>query len=95
MATSHPLIAGALAGGHYPFLTTSLDGLSGTTTVPAFATWELWVAKVIYWAIIPLFQIFVAAAFVDVWQYCWHRAMHVNKWMYSKFTIAFQENVSC
>lgn len=82
MATSHPLLAGALAGGHYPFLTTSLDGLSGTT-VPAFATWELWVAKLIYWAIVPLFQLYVAAAFVDLWQYCWHRGMHVNKWMYT------------
>lgn len=79
MSASHPLLAGALAGGHYPFLTTSLDA----TSVPAFATWELMLAKIIYWAIIPGFQMWVAVAFMDSWQYFWHRAMHVNKWMYS------------
>lgn len=79
MSASHPLLAGALAGGHYPFLTTSLDA----TSVPAFATWELMLAKTIYWAIIPGFQMWVAVAFMDSWQYFWHRAMHVNKWMYS------------
>jgi sphinganine C4-monooxygenase len=82
IAASHPLLAGALAGGHYPFLTTALDGVSGTP-VPAFATWELVVAKAIYWAILPGFQFWLAACFLDVWQYFWHRAMHLNKWMYS------------
>lgn len=79
MAASYPLLAGALAGGHYPFLTTSLN----TTLVPAFATWELMLAKAIYWLVIPGFQMWVAVAFLDSWQYFWHRAMHVNKWMYS------------
>lgn len=81
MSASHPLLAGALAGGHYPFLTTGLDA----ATVPAFATWELLLAKAIYWAIIPAFQMWVAVVFLDSWQYFWHRAMHVNKWMYSTF----------
>jgi len=83
MAASHPLLAGALAGGHYPFLTTQLDGISGAQ-VPAFAMWEIVVAKAIYWVIIPTFQVWVAVCFLDTWQYFWHRAMHVNKWMYSK-----------
>lgn len=80
MSASHPLLAGALAGGHYPFLTTRLDT---TTSVPTFAAWELNLAKAIYWAVIPAFQFWVATAFMDSWQYFWHRAMHVNKWMYS------------
>jgi len=82
MASSHPLIAGALAGGHYPFLMTALDDASGAR-VPAFATWELWVAKLIYWFLIPALQVWVASIFLDAWQYFWHRLMHVNKWMYS------------
>lgn len=84
MAASYPLLAGALAGGHYPFLTTTLDDVTGTA-VPAFATWELVVAKAIYWVIIPGFQVWVATCFLDTWQYFWHRAMHLNKWMYSTF----------
>lgn len=83
MAASHPLIAGALAGGHYPFLTTPLDGDTGTH-VPAFATWELVLAKLIYWGVIPGMQLLFGIIFLDTWQYFWHRAMHVNKWMYSK-----------
>lgn len=84
MAASHPVIAGALSGGYYPFLTTELDGSAGTQ-VPAFATWEMMVAKSIYWLIIPAFQVWFAVTFLDTWQYFWHRAMHVNKWMYSEY----------
>ncbi|ROV95035.1 hypothetical protein VPNG_09466 [Cytospora leucostoma] len=83
MSASHPLLAGALAGGHYPFLT-SLDAVS-EASVPAFATWELLLAKAIYWLVIPGFQMWVAVVFLDSWQYFWHRLMHVNKWMYSLF----------
>ncbi|KAK3301961.1 fatty acid hydroxylase superfamily-domain-containing protein [Chaetomium strumarium] len=82
MAATHPLLAGALAGGHYPFLTTTLDDVTGAA-VPAFATWELLLAKAIYWVLIPCFQFWVAVAFLDTWQYFMHRAMHVNKWMYT------------
>lgn len=82
MSASHPLLAGVLAGGHYPFLTTSLAG-TADVAVPAFATWELMLAKAIYWGVIPLFQMWIAVVFLDTWQYFWHRAMHVNKWMYS------------
>jgi sphinganine C4-monooxygenase len=82
MAATHPLLAGALAGGHYPFLTTALDDVTGAA-VPAFATWELLLAKAIYWVLIPCFQFWVAVVFLDTWQYFMHRAMHVNKWMYS------------
>ncbi|KAM0812509.1 putative Fatty acid hydroxylase domain-containing protein [Seiridium cardinale] len=84
MATSHPLLAGALSGGHYPFLTIGLAGPDGSA-LPAFATWELVAAKTIYWLIIPAFQFLVAVSFVDTWQYFLHRAMHMNKWMYTTF----------
>lgn len=87
MAGSHPLLAGVLAGGHYPFLTTSLAAIDGVTAVPAFAAWELFLAKVIYNLIIPGLQFLVATVFLDTWQYFLHRAMHMNKWLYSKFSI--------
>lgn len=83
MAASHPLLAGALAGGHYPFLTTA--SLDGSDPVPTFAFWEMAVAKAIYWAAIPALQIFVASVLLDTWQYFLHRLMHTNRWMYSKF----------
>ncbi|KAK4169317.1 sphingolipid C4-hydroxylase [Cladorrhinum sp. PSN259] len=82
MAATHPLIAGALAGGHYPFLTSQLDGTAGAQ-VPAFAAWELLVAKAIYWLIIPGIQMWLGMCIMDTWQYFWHKAMHMNKWMYT------------
>lgn len=92
MSASHPLLAGALAGGHYPFLT-SLDADSAAS-VPAFATWEMLLAKAIYWLVIPGFQMWVAVIFLDSWQYFWHRAMHVNKWMYSMLIFSFHRLLS-
>lgn len=80
---SHPLIAAALAGGKYPFLTTGLDVDTGVP-VPAFAGWEMLTAGAIYWYLIPAVQFMIAICLLDTWQYFWHRAMHVNKWMYSK-----------
>ncbi|KAK3322463.1 fatty acid hydroxylase superfamily-domain-containing protein [Apodospora peruviana] len=82
MAATHPLLAGALAGGHYPFLFSELDGVTGTH-VPTFATWELLLAKAMYWLVIPGIQLAAAICVLDTWQYFWHRAMHVNKWMYT------------
>ncbi|KAI1116031.1 fatty acid hydroxylase superfamily-domain-containing protein [Nemania sp. NC0429] len=84
MALSHPLLAGALAGGYYPSLSTNLDAGDGAL-VPTFAAWELVVAKAIYYAIIPAFQLAVAVSVLDTWQYFLHRGMHMNKWLYTKF----------
>lgn len=81
VAASHPLVAGALAGGHYPFLTTELAGAA----VPAFAGWEVMVAKAIYWLVIPGLQLFMAVSVLDTWQYFLHRLMHTNKWLYTTF----------
>ncbi|KAI1816046.1 fatty acid hydroxylase superfamily-domain-containing protein [Poronia punctata] len=84
MALSHPLLAGALAGGHYPFLSTRLDTTDGTF-VPVFAAWELMVANAIYYVIIPAIQFAIAICALDTWQYFLHRGMHMNKWLYTKF----------
>ncbi|KAF7546520.1 hypothetical protein G7046_g9276 [Stylonectria norvegica] len=78
MSVSHPMIAGALAGGYYPFLTTA-------TEAPAFAAWEVTIAKLIYHFIIPALQFFVATCILDTWQYFLHRLMHVNRWLYVHF----------
>jgi len=64
-----PQLASALAGGIYP-----------TQTV---APWELFVAKAIYWAGVPFIQFLLAILMVDTWQYFLHRAMHMNKWLYT------------
>ncbi|KID87462.1 Fatty acid hydroxylase [Metarhizium guizhouense ARSEF 977] len=79
MSATHPLLAGALAGGYYPFLS------SAESTAPAFAPWEMAVAKVLYHLIIPAIQFFVAVFLLDSWQYFLHRLMHVNRWMYTTF----------
>ena len=80
---SHPMLAAALAGGKYPFLTTGLDVVSGLP-VPAFASWEILAARAVYWYLIPGVQFSVAIVLLDAWQYFLHRLMHVNKFMYSE-----------
>lgn len=77
MATSHPIFAGALAGGYYPFLSTG-------SKVPAFAPWEMAGANFIYTLLIPSIQFFAAVFILDTWQYFLHRFMHMNRWMYSE-----------
>jgi sphinganine C4-monooxygenase len=67
---SHPQIAGALAGGVY-------------SETLALQDWELWVGNMIYWFLIPVVQFGVAIFIVDTWQYFLHRAMHMNKWLYT------------
>ena len=83
VSASHPIIAGALAGGNYPF-TTGLDIATGAQ-VPAFTEWEMFAAKAIYWYIVPALQFTLAIIIVDTWQYFLHRAMHMNKWLYSTY----------
>lgn len=69
--TSHATLASVLAG--------------GTTTDAMFAQWELLAAQTIYHAIIPAFQFLLAICIVDTWQYFLHRAMHMNKYLYTTF----------
>lgn len=81
---AYPAIASALAGGYSEAETTTIiDGVF--QVVPAFEKWELSTARIIYWIIVPALQFFVAISWMDTWQYFLHRAMHMNKWLYSKF----------
>jgi sphinganine C4-monooxygenase len=82
VSAAHPIIAGVLAGGKYP-LEMGYNVASGTP-IPTFTDWELFAAKAIYWYIVPALQFALAIVIVDTWQYFLHRAMHVNKWLYSE-----------
>ena len=82
---AHPMISGVIAGGTYPTLTRIVTLAGGAQEqVPVFATWEVTLAKVIYYAGVPALQFIVAILFLDTWQYFLHRAMHMNKWLYSE-----------
>lgn len=74
LASTHSTLSAVLAGGQY----------QPSDVAPAFASWELEAARVIYWVLVPAFQFVFAILVVDTWQYFWHRAMHLNKWLYSK-----------
>ena len=89
LAGSHPTLAGALSGGVYPSLTEIVMATNGgQVSVPSFAKWELLAAKIMYWYIIPTIQFGIGIFIVDTWQYFLHRAMHMNKWLYSTYQIA-------
>jgi sphinganine C4-monooxygenase len=83
---NHPIIAAVLAGGKYTSLDMGLDVVTGAA-VPAFASWEILTAKMIYWFLVPALQFAVAILVVDTWQYFLHRAMHMNKWLYSQYSM--------
>ncbi|KAL3479715.1 fatty acid hydroxylase superfamily-domain-containing protein [Aspergillus californicus] len=84
--SGHKMLAGVVAGGHYPGITQSIVSESGIETiVPAFTGWESAVASFVYWYFIPALQFFWAICVVDTWQYFLHRAMHLNRWLYVKF----------
>lgn len=86
LAKSYPTLAGAVSGGVYPNLTKVVifaDGDQGL--VPIYASWEVLLAKALYWYLVPAIQFGVAIFILDTWQYFLHRAMHMNKWMYTTF----------
>ena len=83
---SNPSLAGALAGGRYPFQVEIVSvGLDEQILQPTFARWELVAAKAIYYYLIPTVQAAAAIFIVDTWQYFLHRAMHMNQWLYRTF----------
>jgi len=86
LSGAHPILAGMLAGGNYPSLIMGVDVAAGTA-IPTFAGWEIFVAKGLYWYFIPALQFGFAIFVLDTWQYFLHRAMHMNKWLYSKFAM--------
>jgi len=85
LGSSNPALAGVLAGGLYPDLVQVVWSSGEGHAAPAFAPWELVAAKIVHHALVPAFQFFVAIAVVDTWQYFLHRAMHMNKWLYTTF----------
>ncbi|PVH93170.1 hypothetical protein DM02DRAFT_542086 [Periconia macrospinosa] len=82
VSTSRPMLASALVGGQYPGLMQSIKVAGQDTIAPAFASWELTLASSLYWYIIPALQFAAAIFIMDTWEYFWHRAMHLNKWLY-------------
>ena len=82
LTQSHPSLAGALKGGQYSLLEASFarsaEGSLG------FAAWEMLLARITYSCVVPMLQYGLGMVVVDTWQYFLHRAMHMNKWMYSK-----------
>lgn len=80
--TSQPMLAGALAGGKYPGLLQIANVAGEEALVPAFAPWELTLAKILYWYGVPFFQFAMGTVIIDTWEYALHRAMHMNKWLY-------------
>lgn len=83
ITTSHPMLAGALSGGMYSGLLQTMTIEGQETLVPTFAAWELTAAKILYWFCIPALQFYIGVLIVDTWEYFLHRAMHMNKWLYS------------
>lgn len=77
----NPSLSGFVSGGQYAWLTQVVQD----APVPVFASWEMVAAKAIYWVGIPALQFLLAMLIVDTWQYFLHRAMHMNKWLYSKY----------
>ncbi|MCJ1384901.1 hypothetical protein MMC17_008019 [Xylographa soralifera] len=86
MAGSYPTLAGALSGGVYPSLIETVTLSNGDqVSIPRLATWETIAAKAMYWYIVPAIQFGIGIFIVDTWQYFLHRAMHMNKWLYTTF----------
>ncbi|KAF2485765.1 fatty acid hydroxylase superfamily-domain-containing protein [Neohortaea acidophila] len=84
-AGTHATLAGALAGGVYPSATQTVLLHGQPTAVPAFTSWELIAAYAIYYYLMPALQFITAICIVDTWQYFLHRAMHMNKYLYTTF----------
>ncbi|KAL8770494.1 MAG: hypothetical protein Q9209_003749 [Squamulea sp. 1 TL-2023] len=83
---SHPVLAGVVLGGRYSNLETPLANHNGLIeSIPGFTAWEQTLAGALYWYLIPAIQYGIAIVVVDTWQYFLHRAMHMNKWMYTTF----------
>lgn len=85
LSTSHAMLAGALSGGVYPNLIQTVMIMGEPVSAPAFANWEILLAKAIYHFLVPGLQFLMATLVVDTWQYFLHRAMHMNKFLYTTF----------
>lgn len=84
-STSFGIFSGALAGGVYPELSQTVLLHGEPVITSSFANWEILAGKAIYYVGIPALQFSLAVLFFDTWQYFLHRAMHMNKWLYTTF----------
>ena len=92
---TYPMLAGALLGGQYPMIRNMSIAQNGTVNdTPGFAPWEMALAWTVYHVAIPALQFVVGICVIDTWQYFLHRAMHMNKWMYSELRFLLREGVS-
>jgi sphinganine C4-monooxygenase len=66
---------------HYPTVAAVIGG--GAYQSPGFASWELQAGWLIYHVLVPFLQFSIAIVLVDTWQYFVHRAMHMNKFLYT------------
>ncbi|KAF1960676.1 hypothetical protein CC80DRAFT_580377 [Byssothecium circinans] len=78
-----PSLAGFLHGGGLVVVTSQL--MPGEMIKPAFAPWEIYLAKLIYYYAIPAVQFSVAIFIGDTWQYWMHRISHRVPWIYNNF----------
>lgn len=82
---SHPVLAGVVRGGHYSTLeTASANSGRLAQSTAEFTAWEKVIAYALFWYLVPAVQYGIAILVVDTWQYFLHRAMHMNKWLYSE-----------
>ena len=89
---SVPALSGLLAGGRYPWLVHTFVENGKAVVTPTFAEWEMFLARTIFWVLIPAMQFMLAFLILDTWQYFWHRAMHLNKWLYGRSIISTLSN---
>lgn len=85
LAGSHRTFAGAVKGGQYSAFTAYFNENGTKSTAPGFARWELVIASFVYHYFVPAVQYLIAILVVDTWQYFLHRAMHMNKYLYTTF----------
>ncbi|KAI4129590.1 MAG: hypothetical protein LQ338_002164 [Usnochroma carphineum] len=84
LSASHPILAAAVMGGRYTIpQTSSMFGNGLAHRISGYTAWERKLASAMYWYVVPALQYGVAILVVDTWQYFLHRAMHMNKWMYT------------
>jgi sphinganine C4-monooxygenase len=84
ISATQPILAGAVNGGHYNGLLQTITVAGQPTVAPAFASWELKLATIIYHFVIPALQFTAGVVIIDTWEYALHRAMHMNKWLYGR-----------
>lgn len=73
-----------VAGGDLGVLQNIAIHGSQDANVARMRAWEIKLAGIIYWYIVPMVQFAAAVFAADTWQYFGHRWLHTNKWAYSR-----------